>query len=128
MSTHLLLNERPLQVLPTLAAIFGINEAIAIQQIHWVITIKHEHQDNKTFYQGFMWCKYTLPQWREKMPWLCESTIYRFFKKLENEGIIKTCQPYASSRDQTKWYRIDYEVFNVKSQICEDILARDKKK
>ena len=54
MSTYLLLDERPLQVLPTLAAIFGINEAIAIQQIHWVITIKHEHQDDKTFYKDFM--------------------------------------------------------------------------
>ena len=116
MSTHLLLNERPLQVLPTLAAIFGINEAIAIQQIHWVVTIKHEHEDDKTFYQNFMWCKYTLNQWQKKMPWLSSSSIYRLFKKLENEGLVKTCQPYTSSRDQTKWYRIDYKVFQVKSQ------------
>jgi hypothetical protein len=118
MTTHLLLNERPLQVLPTLAAVFGINEAIAIQQIHWVITIKHEHQDDKTFYEDFMWCKYTLVQWGEKMPWLSGSSIFRLFKKLENEGIIKTIQPYASSRDQTKWYRIDYDVLHVRSKTA----------
>jgi hypothetical protein len=118
MTTHLLLNERPLQVLPTLAAIFGINEAIAIQQIHWVITIKHEHQDDKTFYEDFMWCKYTLVQWGEKMPWLSGSSIFRLFKKLENEGIVKTVQPYASSRDQTKWYRIDYDVLHVRSKTA----------
>jgi DNA-binding Lrp family transcriptional regulator len=118
MTTHLLLNERPLQVLPTLAAVFGINEAIAIQQIHWVITIKHEHQDDKTFYEDFMWCKYTLVQWGEKMPWLSGSSIFRLFKKLENDGIIKTIQPYASSRDQTKWYRIDYDVLHVRSKTA----------
>ena len=118
MSTHLLLNEKPLMVLPSLAKYFGINESIILQQIHWVIEIKQEHEDDRTDHDGFTWCKYTLAQWQSKLGWLTTDGIYRLLKRLEEKTIVRSCKPNAGKRDQTKWYRIDYLEFEAHFQKC----------
>ena len=109
MSTHLLLNEKPLMVLPSLAKLIGINGSIAVQQIHWFVEIKEEHSDNRTLYNGFLWCKYSLKQWQDKLQWMSVDGISRMFTRLESQNIIISCQPDSNRRDQTKWYRVNYE-------------------
>jgi hypothetical protein len=109
MSTHLLLNEKPLMVLPSLAKLIGINGSIAVQQIHWFVEIKEEHSDDRTLYQGFLWCKYSLKQWQDKLQWMTVDGISRMFARLETQNIIVSCQPDSNRRDQTKWYRVNYE-------------------
>ena len=118
MSTHLLLDEKPLMVLPTLAKLVGINESIILQQIHWIIEIKEEHEDDRTLYDGYIWCKYTLNQWHSKLSWITPSGLFRILKRLEENGIVKSCKPNAGNRDQTKWYRIDHEGLNAFSEKC----------
>lgn len=107
--SHLLLDETPLIVLPSLAKAFGINEAIAIQQIHWVCGVKLEHEDWRTFHDGEMWCSYKTEQWLEKMPWVSDSTCRRMLTGLIAKGILITCKPNATEWNHTKWYRIDYQ-------------------
>lgn len=112
MTTHLLLNEKPLMVLPSLAKLLGINASIAVQHIHWIIEIKHENQDDRTDYDGFTWCKYSLTQWQAKMCWMSIDGIQKMLTKLEADGAIISCKPDAKSRNQTKWYRVDLDGLN----------------
>jgi len=39
MSSKLLIEERPLQVLKSLVMIVGLEKAIILQQIHWLLTL-----------------------------------------------------------------------------------------
>lgn len=44
-SSKLLIDEEPLQVLPGLAAVIGLNEALVVQQLHyWLRRSKHEQR------------------------------------------------------------------------------------
>ena len=119
MSTHLLLNEKPLMVLPSLAKLLGINASIAVQQIHWIIEIKHENQDDRTDYDGYTWCKYTLKQWQAKLAWMTVDGIHKMLAKLEADKVIVSCKPDAKSKNQTKWYRVNYDGLNRLSTKCD---------
>src|SRR5699024_5856084 len=58
--SNLLINEPPLQVLPSLAKAIGLNEAIMLQQVHyWLHHAKVKHD-------GRMWIYKTLDQWHEQ--------------------------------------------------------------
>jgi len=101
-SSKLLINEPPLQVLPTLASLFGLNEAIVLQQLHyWLQMSENEHD-------GFLWVYNTYDQWKKQFPFWDKRTIQRAFTSLEEQQIIKSCQPEAHEWNQRKWYRIDY--------------------
>lgn len=110
--SHLLIEEAPLIVLPTLAALVGINEAIAIQQIHWVCRVKAEHEDYRTFHDDEMWCSYKIDQWLQKMPWLKDRTCRRMLSGLEERKILIVTKPHAKEWNHTKWYRVDYDVLD----------------
>lgn len=110
--SHLLIDETPLIVLPTLAGHVGINEAIAIQQIHWVCQVKAEHEDWRTFHDDEMWCSYTVDQWLQKMPWLKERTCRRMLTGLEERKLLIATKPNAKDWNHTKWYRVDYVVLD----------------
>lgn len=110
MSGHLLLDERPMMVLPSLAKeLKNVNKAIAIQHVHWVVTIKEEHDDDRTFLDGYMWCKLTHQQWLTKICWMGDRGLRKMLKQLEESGFLICCKPKSASGDHTKWYRIDYE-------------------
>lgn len=122
--THLLLDETPLIVIPSLAKLVGINEAIAIQQIHWVCNVKLEHEDWRTFHDDEMWCSYTIAQWLEKMPWFGDRTCRRMLTGLEDKGILISCKPKATDWNHTKWYRVNYSALvtltEPNNQICQN--------
>jgi len=113
MINNLLLDDKPIYTTRSLAIVVGINESLALWQLHWVIKVKEEHQDDRTLYEGVLWCKYTLSQWQEKLPWMSEVGIRKMLKRLETVGVLLSCQPNAKTRDQTKWYRIDYDRLNI---------------
>lgn len=45
-TNKLLLDEHPLQVMPKLAALIGLNGAIILQQIHYWLCIKNENNQD----------------------------------------------------------------------------------
>ena len=100
--SKLLINERPLMVLPELASKIGLNEALILQQLHyWLITSSVE-RDNKK------WVYNTYKDWQEQFPFWSISTIGRIFRSLEDEKLVLTKQFNVSGWDQTKWYTINY--------------------
>ena len=60
--SRLLIDEPPLQVLPSLDREIGLNEAIMLQQMHyWLIKSSHEFEGVKWFYK-------TLEDWQTELP------------------------------------------------------------
>jgi hypothetical protein len=103
-SSPLLINESPLQVLPSLATAIGLNEAIVLQQVHYWLTRSTNIRD------GRAWVYKTYPEWKEEFPFWSEDTIGRTVRKLETSGILLSTDKYNQiATDRTKWYSIDYD-------------------
>lgn len=102
--SSLLINEPPLQVLPSLAVAIGLNEAMVVQQLHYWL----ENPKGGVERDGHKWIFNTYEQWKENFPFWSESTIKRIFLNLEKMGIVISAQLDAHSHDQTKFYRLDY--------------------
>nr|WP_304220053.1 DnaD domain protein [Fredinandcohnia onubensis] len=117
MNGNILMNERPIIVVPTLAVLLGTNESIILQQIHyWLQRSKHIKLDRK-------WVYLTYDQLVEQIPFISKSTIKRTILNLENKGYLTSQNFNKLKLDKTKWYSINYEKLNeLKDKgICEDL-------
>ena len=105
--SRLLYDERPLVVIPELAVVVGLNNAIALQQVHYWVRINQ--RADKNFREGYYWTYNTYQDWHEQFPFWSISTIKRIFMELEADGLIVTNAFNRLPIDRTKWYRIDYD-------------------
>ncbi|MFV8853452.1 hypothetical protein ABQ336_22345, partial [Serratia fonticola] len=102
--SRLLINENPLQVLPTLACAIGLNEAVVLQQIHyWMNSSRHA-------YNGRRWVYNSVTNWQKQFPFWSESTVKRALLSLEKQGMVSSANYNRDPRDQSKWYSINYDV------------------
>ena len=100
--SRLLIDEHPLQVLPSLAVAVGLNEAIILQQIHyWLGTKSGEIKED-----GRRWVFNSYAEWKCQFPFWSEDTIYRAVRSLERKKILLSRQ---EGNDRRKWYTIDYD-------------------
>ncbi|MGT3245325.1 hypothetical protein ACVSUJ_23010 [Yersinia enterocolitica] len=102
----LLISESPLQVLPSLACVAGLNEAIILQQIHYWLNMSQH------FYDGRRWVYNSLSGWAEQFPFWSESTLKRAIANLEKQKLVISGNYNRDSRDRTKWYTINYALLN----------------
>lgn len=103
---RLLIDEPPLQVLPSLAREIGLNEAIMLQQMHyWLIKSSHEFEGVKWFYK-------TLEDWQTEFPFWSTMTIRRTLTNLEKQKVIRIGNFNKKKFDKTKWYTIEYQCVN----------------
>ena len=105
MATYLI-DEPPLLVFPSLAKLVGLNEAIALQQIHYWIEINRKKSAN--FKNGYHWTYNSYREWQEQFPFWSENTIYRIIRSLEGKSLLISDILSANPRDRRKWYRIDH--------------------
>lgn len=104
----LILNSRPLVVIPELAVAIGLNEAIIIQQIHYWCSESRSGVEHN----GRTWIYNTYEQWKEQFPFFSESTIKRALKSLHNQGLVEVEQLNKSKHDRTNFYSINYDLIN----------------
>ena len=117
--SRLLINEPPLQVLPSLAKEIGLNEAIMLQQMHyWLLKSANEFTGVKWFYK-------TLEEWQTEFPFWSVMTIRRTLGSLEKQKIIKIGNFNKKKFDKTKWYTIDYQRVNRRCVQNEQTNTRD---
>ena len=103
MNGNLILNDRPLIIIPALALTIGKNESVILQQLHyWMKRSKNIREDRK-------WVYFTYDQLREQIPYISKSTIRRSILKLEKSGLITSNNFNKMKMDHTKWYTINYE-------------------
>ena len=106
--SRLLIDEPPLQVLPSLAREIGLNEAIMLQQMHyWLIKSSHEFEGVKWFYK-------TLEDWQTEFPFWSAMTIRRTLTNLEKQKVIRIGNFNKKKFDKTKWYTIEYQCVNIR--------------
>lgn len=103
--SKVLFNEHPLVVPVETATVFGLNNAIIIQQIHYWTTSKN----NKNIKDGYKWVYNSYTEWKNQFPFWSESTIKRSIHKLEKEKLIISANYNKAGFDKTKWYRLNYE-------------------
>lgn len=106
----LLIEEPPLQVLPSLAKSIGLNEAIVLQQIHYWLRKSNNVKD------GHKWIYNSMTNWQKQFSFWSLPTVKRVFRSLEKQGLIITANYNKAGFDKTKWYRINYEKLQHMSQ------------
>lgn len=99
----LLIEEPPLQVLPSLAKSIGLNEAIVLQQIHYWLRKSNNVKD------GHKWIYNSMPNWQKQFNFWSLPTVKRVFRSLEKQDLLITANYNKAGFDKTKWYRINYE-------------------
>lgn len=105
--TNLLIDEAPLQVLPSLATRFGLHEAIILQQIHYWL---NPNRKSGKPADGRSWIFNSYKQWHEQFPFLTEKVIGNAVRSLETQGILLSRQDLnPTGSDRRKWYTIDYQ-------------------
>ena len=104
--SKLLIDDYPIQVLPTLAKEIGLNEAIVLQQMHyWLNMSKHNYDDKKWIYNSYK-------KWVLQFPFWSESTVKRAIGSLEKQNLLYIGNYNKAGFDKTKWYSINYEELN----------------
>ena len=101
MTSQFLINEPPLQVLPTLAREIGLNEAIVLQQIHYWLNL----QFSRCLFEDHYWVRYTPKQWERQFSFWNKKTLRRALKHLESLEIVIA---EAHGPKKVKHYTIDY--------------------
>ncbi|GGE79650.1 replication protein [Priestia taiwanensis] len=101
--SNLLIEDKPLLVLPVLACECGLNEAMFLQQLHYWI------QRSENVRDGYTWVYNSYVNWQKQFPFWSISTLKRLVWKLEEEGYIISANYNRLKLDKTKWYRINYE-------------------
>lgn len=109
--SSLLINESPLQALPSLACLAGINGAIILQQVHyWLLVSEHR-------IEGYPWIYNSYDSWAKQFKWLKARAIQKVILQLQKSGYLVTRQFKYKTKNNTKWYRIDYDKLN---EDCEN--------
>jgi len=103
LKSKLLIEDRPLIVLPVLAKEVGLEEAIIMQQLHFLL---RDPRNGKLIGKR-RWIYNTYEGWAEHFIWLKPHTIKRYFLKLEKWGVIESCQP-EGRRSRRKYYRLKF--------------------
>lgn len=105
--SKLLINEPPLQVLPSLATAIGLQEAIVLQQVHyWLGSSRNEQEGRK-------WVYNTYEQWSAQFPFWTSEAIRKIFKSLRTKGLIVVMQAAPSAWNKTNFYSIDYDALDL---------------
>jgi hypothetical protein len=122
----LLIEERPLMVLPKLAKAIGLNEAIFLQNLHWWLTMKEQTGDRRTFKMDRMWVYNSLDEWVENFfPFWSKMTVRRVIDSLVERGLVLATALSDRRQDRTLWYTIDYDAL---AQVKEDLFNMNRSK
>lgn len=100
----LLIDDQPLQVLPSLAKAIGLNEAIFLQQLHYFLRISKNRADGRS------WVYNTIKDWQAEFSFWSLKTVQRTIESLESMGLVLSTDKFNKIKmDKTKWYSIDYD-------------------
>lgn len=115
-----LVDEHPMLVLPSLALAVGLNEAILLQQLHFLLRSPHSHTQD-----GRQWVYNTYDQWQTVFPFWKPRLLRILLTDMEKRGLLLSGNYNYSKADQTKWYTIDYEQL---SHVTQNVIPTDVKR
>lgn len=98
-SSRSLIAEPPLLVLPSLAVAIGVNQAILLQQLHFLSLIR------KADRQGLRWVELGNGDLLHTFPFWSRNTVWRMVWQLRDKGLLIVKQEPGAENA----YRLDYE-------------------
>lgn len=110
--SKLLIDDKPVMVLPKLAQVIGLNEAIVLQQIHYWLETYKEAKKSDHYRDGKWWVYNSKKEWVSNFPWWSESTIWRTLTALRESKVVKVTNYNRKGYDRTLWYTIDYAILS----------------
>lgn len=111
--SKLLIQEPPLQVLPSLAKAIGLNEAIILQQIQYWMNSKNAGK----MHDGQKWIYNSVANWqKDNFPFWSVQTIKRALTSLKKQELVLTANLNKASYDRTLWYTINYDQLKLVDQ------------
>lgn len=102
--SKLLIDDYPIQVLPKLAKVIGLNEAIVLQQLHYWLNSKSAKMIKEK-----RWIHNTYEEWQVQFPFWSIATVKRTFTSLSKQHLIVKANYNKAGFDKTIWYSIDYD-------------------
>ena len=120
--SKLLFDEPPLQVQRTLACFIGLNEAMILQQLHYIID---QSKLGQTI-DGVRWIRMTIPEWGEIFPFFDDGQIKRALKNLQEDGLL--LGQAFDGLGRSKWYTIAYDKVASLSGPVERLSSRQTKR
>jgi hypothetical protein len=119
--SNLLVDEPPMVILPGLAVAIGLNEAIVLQQLHYLL----RNPKNGRTIDGVHYIYNTYPEWQKCFPFWSVPTVKRILRELEKMKLVLSIQPDRHDYNQRKYYTINYKAPALKAGFSE---ARSRKK
>lgn len=118
--SKLLIHEPPLQVLPSLAVKIGLNEAIFVQQLHYII---HNNDSVGKWADGKKWYRDKPKDFAEKyFPFWSEGVVKRTIANLRNDDLIFARSDLNKiAEDRSLWYTVNYAKLDCLEQPVERI-------
>ncbi|MEG0258438.1 MAG: hypothetical protein RR595_05625 [Lysinibacillus sp.] len=114
---NLLINEPPLQVLPSLAVQIGLNDALILQQMHyWAARSNHIFGNRRWIYNS-------VAEWQKQFPFWSTSTVQRTIDRLVGKELVLVGNFNKLAMDKTHWYTINYEKLKA---ICDAFSQNDQ--
>jgi hypothetical protein len=108
--SRLLIQESPVQVIPSLATKIGLDQAIVLQQVHYWLGIQEQTRNDRCFKEGRWWVYNTVKGWQStNFPWMSLKNIERTIGYLEDMGLLLSVKFEATEGNHRKWYSIDYD-------------------
>lgn len=102
--SRLLIEESPLQVLPSLVLALGMNEAIFLQQLHYL------SRKSTLVKDGRVWVRKTGEKWTEELPFWSLPTFRRIVANLKSLGVLLVRDDLNEFlMDRTAAYAVNYE-------------------
>ena len=92
---------------PELAKLYGVDEAIMLNNLIFWITSNAMH--GKNYHDGKHWTYNTASDFKKYFRYWTESQIYRILKSLKNKNIIIYGNYNRSPFDQRIWYALEDE-------------------
>lgn len=108
--SKLLIDDRPLLVLPSLVRLLdSMERAVVLQQIHWLL----QQPKSGTEIDGEKWVWGTYQEWCEDyFTMWSPQTLGKHIRWLEENGYLISNQHRKGSWDRTKYYRINYAMLS----------------
>jgi hypothetical protein len=114
----LLIDESPLMVLPSLAERIGLDEAIVLQQVHYLVGMSAKVENLHAYKDGYYWVFNSIDQWQSKyFRWWSTPTVKRIFQNLTKSYLLIT-ETFGTGKGHKRlWYRVNHDLVAAISDI-----------
>ena len=116
-----------------IAAKYGIEEAIVIEQLYWWIHKNACEEDETMTKEGYVWCRSSAKGFHRYIPYMSPHKIRRVLCNLQKLNIIEVGNFNKVATNQTLWYTftdefgvelkdLNYDFAKMKNGICKKFI------